>query len=121
MLTAFQAGCFFPGVVVGGEQRQNKCARIVQQLRKRCEIVTSLGPGLSGLSEEGDVPVPDPNCQKCTGSGYCDCSVCKGTGKDKKGGSILERWTCNTCKGFGYVGCECISNAGLTPEQRGTR
>jgi len=120
MPTAFQPGCCFPGVV-GAEQGQNTCTRIVQQRRIRCRTVVHLGPGLSGLSEEGEIPMPDADCEKCKGSGYCNCTVCKGTGKDKKGGSILERWTCNACKGFGYVGCECINNAGLTPEQRGTR
>mmetsp|Transcript_5678 Transcript_5678/g.16900 ORF Transcript_5678/g.16900 Transcript_5678/m.16900 type:complete len:110 (-) Transcript_5678:202-531(-) len=77
--------------------------------------------GLSGLSEEGDLPMPDKDCTKCKGSGYVDCEICKGTGKDRKNGSVLERWTCKACKGFGYVGCDCIQNAGLTPEQRGTR
>uniref|UniRef100_A0A7S1TLW3 Uncharacterized protein n=1 Tax=Erythrolobus australicus TaxID=1077150 RepID=A0A7S1TLW3_9RHOD len=77
--------------------------------------------GLSGLAEGFSIPEPDANCTKCGGTGYLDCVVCKGTGKDKKNGAILERWTCKSCKGFGQVGCECIKGFGLTPEQRGER
>mmetsp|Transcript_8205 Transcript_8205/g.16604 ORF Transcript_8205/g.16604 Transcript_8205/m.16604 type:complete len:161 (-) Transcript_8205:443-925(-) len=83
----------------------------------------SSGGRLSGLSEDAQwvVPEPDPNCTVCGGSGYVDCGVCRGTGKDKVHGNPLERWTCARCKGAGYVGCSCIGQAGLTPEQRGER
>ena len=62
-------------------------------------------------------------CKVCKGGGGVDCSVCKGTGKDKVNGNVLERWTCRKCKGFGYVPCPSCSKSskGLTPEQRGER
>ena len=60
-------------------------------------------------------------CSKCGGKGAVNCQICAGTGIDKKGGSILERWTCKKCKGFGFVSCSCNPVKGLTPEQTGER
>jgi len=71
-------------------------------------------------SSDGDMK-GKKGCKICMGEGFTNCAVCKGTGIDKKGGSILERWTCKTCKGFGYINCSNCNPVGLTPEQRGER
>mmetsp|Transcript_39962 Transcript_39962/g.62344 ORF Transcript_39962/g.62344 Transcript_39962/m.62344 type:complete len:154 (+) Transcript_39962:84-545(+) len=61
-------------------------------------------------------------CGICRDVGAIDCPNCNGTGKDKKGGNVFERWKCMECQGFGQVVCRaCSSSAGLTPEQTGER
>ncbi|CAI5465593.1 unnamed protein product [Closterium sp. Yama58-4] len=61
------------------------------------------------------------SCSTCRGTGGVDCPVCKGTGKSKTKGNMLERWKCYKCQGFGLVGCPTCGSGGLTPEQRGER
>jgi len=61
------------------------------------------------------------DCSSCGGAQYIKCPTCSGTGRDKKGGNVFERWKCMKCQGFGYVGCPECKGEGLTPEQRGER
>eukprot|EP00741_Cyanophora_paradoxa_P016258 tig00000197_g15697.t1 len=75
----------------------------------------------SGAGAGGAAAGPRADCPTCKGSGVCACDVCKGTGRDKKGGNIFERWKCMKCQGFGSVGCPECKQGGLTPEQRGER
>mmetsp|Transcript_56324 Transcript_56324/g.115192 ORF Transcript_56324/g.115192 Transcript_56324/m.115192 type:complete len:156 (+) Transcript_56324:1-468(+) len=80
-----------------------------------------------GKKEEDSTPAPPPaakggNCVKCKNVGAIDCPVCKGTGTDKKGGNVFERWKCMQCQGFGSIPCPaCSASSGLTPEQTGER
>ncbi|GJP54847.1 hypothetical protein CLOM_g13873 [Closterium sp. NIES-68] len=61
------------------------------------------------------------SCSTCRGTGGVDCPICKGTGKSKTKGNMLERWKCYKCQGFGLVSCPNCGSGGLTPEQRGER
>lgn len=65
--------------------------------------------------------VKTKDCKFCAGSGAVPCAVCGGTGVDKKGGNVFERYKCMSCQGFGLVNCKNCNPRGLTPEQRGER
>mmetsp|Transcript_19737 Transcript_19737/g.49826 ORF Transcript_19737/g.49826 Transcript_19737/m.49826 type:complete len:137 (-) Transcript_19737:11-421(-) len=61
------------------------------------------------------------DCRNCKGVGNLPCKACKGTGRNRANGNMLERWKCYDCQGFGLVACPKCGKAGLTPEQRGER
>jgi len=63
------------------------------------------------------------NCTTCSNKGSIMCPGCKGKGRSRVNGNIMERFKCMVCQGVGLVACpECDRGGkGLTPEQRGER
>lgn len=81
---------------------------LVGSSTRLCAVAPKQGKGKAG-------------CKLCAGQGGIACAPCKGTGVDRKGGDIFQRYMCKSCKGFGLVGCSCTGGRGLTPEQTGER